>query len=91
MVLENYAGVLAIAATIMGSFMSLGYFPQIHKILKRKSVEDISLPTFLILFSGLVVWLLYGLSINSYPLIIANSIGLIGTLLIIILYFRYKR
>lgn len=91
MVLENYANLLMMITTISGSIMSLAYFPQIYKMLQRKSVEDISIVLFSILFVGMIIWLLYGLSINNIPLIAANAISIIGTGGIIVLYFKYKK
>jgi MtN3 and saliva related transmembrane protein len=91
MVLENFANVLAIITIFTGSMLSLAYFPQAYKIWKRKSAEDISLAMFGIIFPALVIWLLYGLSINNFPLIIANAIGVIGCGSIILLYFKYKK
>jgi len=89
--LEAFADTLAVLATIMGSIMALGYFPQAYKIWKRKSVEDISLPFFVILFVGTIMWLLYGISTGSWPIIIANSIGVFGAGTIVAAYFKYKK
>jgi MtN3 and saliva related transmembrane protein len=91
MVLENFAEILAAITTVTGSMLSLAYFPQVYKIWKRKSAEDISLAMFGIVFPALIIWLLYGLSINNFPLIISNIIGVIGCGSVIILYFRYKK
>jgi MtN3 and saliva related transmembrane protein len=89
--LEELAWILTPITTVVGSLMSLAYVPQIYKIWKRKSVEDISIILFTILFAGIMIWLLYGLSINNTPLIIANAIGLVSTGGIIILWFKYKK
>ena len=89
--LENFVNELSLAATIAGVIMSLSYIPQVMKIWKRKSVEDISLKTFSILFIGLFVWVLYGISINAYPIMIANSIGILMIGLLLILYFKFKK
>jgi len=91
MVLENFASELAAITTITGSLLALAYFPQVYKIWKRKSAEDISLAMFGVAFPALVIWLLYGLSINNFPLIISNVIASIGCGSIILLYFRYKK
>ncbi|UCG95825.1 MAG: hypothetical protein JSV92_02130 [archaeon] len=90
MMLEAYVEILAIAATVFGIIMSLSYFPQTYKIIKRKSSSDISLLSFLILLIGLLVWLMYGLSINNMPLIIANAIGIIANISVITVYFKYR-
>ena len=89
--LEEFAGLLSVIVTIMGSAMSLAYAPQAYKIWRRRSVADISLPFFIIMFVGLIFWLLYGISIASTPLIIPNAIGVLGAGLIVLLYLKYKK
>lgn len=81
---------LAIITTILGIAMSFGYFSQTYKILKRKSAEDVSLTTYLFFGCGLLVWIAYGISLKSYPLIIANSVLLVGAISVIIAYFLNK-
>jgi len=90
-VLEEFSSQLAVIATVMGTVMALSYAPQIYKILKRKSVEDLSLSMFILLLLGSVAWLLYGLSTNSYPIMISNSVGVVSMITTITLYFKYKR
>ncbi len=89
--LENAASVLSVFATVIGTAMSLGYFPQILKIYSRKSVADISLPMYAVFFPGTLVWLLYGLSINNLALIVANIVGLIGVSLVVVEYLLYRQ
>ena len=82
--------ILALLATIAGVAMSFSYFFQFLKIMKTKSVKDISLTTFLILFVGIIIWFIYGLSMMSYPLIFAYGTGLIGSALVLVAYFMYR-
>jgi MtN3 and saliva related transmembrane protein len=89
--LEAYAEILAVLATVFGTLMTLGYIPQLHKIWKRKSVEDFSLVFFVLVLIGLLLWTLYGISIMNWPLIIADGIGVLGESAIIIMYFKYKK
>lgn len=88
---ESYIEILAILAIITGVISSLAYFMQIYKMHKRKSSADISLNAYLVWFFSSVIWLFYGLAINDFPLIITLAIGLIGTIIVIILYFVYKK
>jgi MtN3 and saliva related transmembrane protein len=88
---ESATQFLAIATTIIGSAMGLAYFPQAYKIIKRKSSEDISLVLFGTLAIGITLWLLYGLAIDNYPLIIANVIGVLGTYSVIFLALKYRK
>ncbi len=64
---------------------------QAVKSIKTKSVKDISVLTF---FSILIIgclWLYYGITIKSFPLIIGNIIKLFTALTVIIIYFKYKK
>ncbi|MFH0928918.1 MAG: SemiSWEET family transporter [Candidatus Aenigmatarchaeota archaeon] len=89
--LENFVDILAILATVFGTIMSLGYFPQIIKIIKRKSCADVSIMTYLIFAPGILVWFLYGVSLNNSAMTISNLIGLFGVTALIITYFVYKK
>lgn len=81
---------LAIATTIMGTLMSLSYFLQIAKILKTKSVKDLSLIMFVIFAVGLTLWLAYGIALKNPPLIISNIMAVIGSYWILILILKYR-
>ena len=91
MVLEIYVELLATAATLFGVFMSLAHFPQAYKIYKRKSSADISILTYSLFLTGVIIWLLYGLSINNIALIASNSVAVFGVSSVIIMYFVYKK
>ena len=85
------ANVIAIFATIAGVVMSLGYYPQAIKIIKRKSARDVSPTTYLMFFPGIIIWLIYGISLNDFPLIIANTVALIGCVFVLTSYFLFKK
>ena len=57
--------------------------PQAYRTLRTAQTRDISFWTQFLLFTGNALWLLYGLYLGSWPLIIANCIGipLIGAVL----------
>jgi MtN3 and saliva related transmembrane protein len=81
---------LAILTIIFGIGMSFGYFTQTAKIIKRKSVKDVSLNTYLIFGSGIIVWLIYGISIMDLPIILSNTIAIIGDLSVITSYLIFR-
>jgi len=64
------------------------FLPQVIKTLREKDAKSLSLPMYLILTSGLLLWLTYGIMIKDWALIIANSIT--GILAIIILVAKIK-
>jgi len=54
--------------------------------METKSVGDLSLGMLLIVFTSVLVWLVYGFYLHLLPVIIANSI--IFFLSILLLYFK---
>lgn len=70
-----------------GSFLtSITFIPQVYKTWKTKSVGDLSLMMMLIVVTSCIVWLVYAVSLMLWPVIIANSI--IGVLSLILVYFK---
>jgi MtN3 and saliva related transmembrane protein len=64
---------------------------QVIKIVRIKEAKDVSLSTFLMILVIGVMWLIYGIQIQSLPLIIGNAIKLLSSLTVIIVYSLYKR
>ncbi len=80
--LIEYLGFLAAILTTLASV------PQLIKIMKTKSSGDISIVTLSMLGGGVLCWLVYGLLINSMPLIVSNGFNVVvGSFL---LFFKYK-
>jgi len=77
--------------SIVGISMALGGIPQIIKLLKRKTSEDISLLLWIIIIHGVAWWFCYGILIDSLSLIITNGICFIVDLVILLLIVRYRR
>jgi MtN3 and saliva related transmembrane protein len=68
-----------------------GFVPQILKIYKTQSVEDVSLWMLLQFCLGMFLWLLYGLHIHDNILIIANIVSFSSLIVAIGLFFKYRR
>ena len=64
------------------------FIPQVYKIYKEKNADGISLTMYIILFIGVILWLVYGLLIGSLSIIIANGVTALLQLSIII--FKLK-
>jgi MtN3 and saliva related transmembrane protein len=71
--------------------MSLGYYPQIWKIVKTKSTKDISLPSYIIFSIGTASWLCYGLYLRDLTIILGFVFGVVGSWTILFLTFWYHR
>ena len=62
----------------------IAWIPQIKDVWQDGSHEGISLPTFWLVASALLLWLIYGILMSSYAIIISNISALICILLVII-------
>ena len=81
--------ILSTLATVSGSISAFAMFPQAYRIFKRKSAQDISIVSYSFLLVTGIIWVLYGLEIQSYPLVISQSIGNVAGVLIVIGWFLY--
>ena len=73
-----------------GAITTIAFVPQVIKIWKTKSTKDISLIMFVAFCLGVFLWMIYGIILHSNPVIIANSIGFVLGIIIIILKIKYK-
>ncbi len=82
MALLDYTGYAAALCT------TGAYVPQVLRVWRTRSTQDISLKMFLVLVAGLILWLVYGFWKGEIPLIAANGVTLMFAS--IILYFKVK-
>lgn len=81
---------IGIIGVIAGICTTVSFIPQIIKILKTKHVRDISLYMFVILTFGIFLWLIYGILLGKFPIILANSTSFALCLFIIMCKFIYR-
>lgn len=64
---------------------------QIHRMLRTRSADDVSLGYFALLIPGFLLWVLYGLSRHDWPLVIPNTVATGVALVTIAVATRLKR
>jgi MtN3 and saliva related transmembrane protein len=74
-----------------GALTTVAFVPQIVRILRTRSAYDISWWLFGILAAGSVLWLWYGIRLESLPLVATNVVTLSLQLAIFWLKWRYGR
>lgn len=84
--IDKYEIIGLIAAVLTTS----AYVPQVYKTWKTKSAGNISLTMYIAMFTGILLWLVYGIHLDSFAMIVANVITAILTLIIIFFKLRYK-
>jgi len=60
--------------TVAGVVSTLAFLPQVFKIWRTQSTKDISLGMYSLYSLGLVLWGLYALMIESWPLLMTEII-----------------
>lgn len=88
MIDPDYTTLLGLAA---GALTTLSFLPQVVKTWKTKSAEDISSGMFALFSGGVFLWLLYGITLEALPIIIANAITLALAIAILALKFHFQR
>jgi MtN3 and saliva related transmembrane protein len=83
----DYTQILGLAAATLTTISGL---PQLIRILKLKETRDLSLEMYLLMFTGITLWFIYGIIKKDLPLIIGNIITLFITGTIIALKLKYK-
>ena len=77
---------------LFGAFLSsITFLPQVYKAWKTKSVGDLSIWMILILLANVSTWLIYGIVKNDFAIMIANSIILSLSLLMLFFKFSFKK
>jgi MtN3 and saliva related transmembrane protein len=67
------------------------YIPQIIRVFKLKSAQEISYIYTISLLAGVVIWLLYGIFLRLPPVILWNAIGFIMVGLLLLSKIIYGR
>lgn len=75
---------------VAGMLTTAAFIPQVVKTWRTRSTHDISLGMFALFNTGLVLWLVYGVMIDSLPIVVSNIITLALALTILVFKLRYK-
>ena len=75
---------------LAGILTSFAFFPQIFKLLRTKSSNGISIFTYITTLIGCILWLGYGLLLESFALIAFNVINIFTSVMIIYLSKKYQ-
>ena len=76
---------------IAGALTTFSFIPQIIRVLKTKSAHDISLIFNAMLFTGILLWLCYGIYSKDIPIIVWNAIAAILTCTLLFAKIKYGR
>lgn len=68
---------------------TVSFVPQVLKVWRTRSAKDISLGMYSLFTLGIATWLVYGVLLDSWPVILANLVTLMlaGSVLVMKLKF----
>lgn len=69
---------------------TIAFLPQVLHTWRLRSGRGISLGMYAIFAGGVALWLIYGLLLGAWPIILANIITLTLALSIIVMAIRYR-
>jgi len=78
-----------VIGTVAGTLTTAAYLPQVVKVWRSRSVGDISLQMYILVVTGASFWVVYGLMLMQWPVIIANAVSLLFTATILALKLRH--
>lgn len=74
---------------IAAALTTLSFVPQAIKTIRSKDTRGISLGMYAVFTVGILCWLIYGLVLASWPMIVANIVTFALSLTILTLKVRY--
>lgn len=68
---------------------TISFLPQVLKVWQTRSARDVSLGMYLLFTVGVLLWLIYGLLLQSWPIILSNLITLLLAGLVLAMKLRF--
>ena len=76
---------------LLAAFLTMfGFLPQVIKVYRTKSVRDLSLLAILQFTVGVFLWLVYGIHLKNFVIILANSVTFLILIVALVLFFKYN-
>lgn len=70
---------------------SITFIPQLYKAWMSKSVGDLSIAMMVIVFLSNLVWIVYGVTLMLWPVILANVVVAIVSFVLIYFKFAFRK
>jgi len=74
---------------VAGAIVTTSLIPQIIRVFKLKSAREISLVFTTLMFTGILLWLGYGIALGYLPVIVWNAIGTVLTAMLLAAKLKY--
>jgi MtN3 and saliva related transmembrane protein len=85
----GFGGAINLVGAAGAALTTLCWLPQAFKVIREKETRALSLPATGAFTFGVVLWLIYGLAIDDWPLIGSNAVTLMLMAPILAMKLRY--
>ena len=75
---------------IAAALTTISFIPQAYKVIKTKDTTGISLGMYILFVLGVLRWLIHGIQVQDWPLILSNSITFVLSSIILAFKIKYK-
>lgn len=76
--------------TLAAVLTTVSFLPQALHTFRTKDVRGISLGMYSVFTAGVAMWLVYGLMLGAWPVVIANVVTLALASAILVMKLRYR-
>jgi MtN3 and saliva related transmembrane protein len=76
---------------IAATLTALAFLPQVIKVSRTRSAGDLSMATLCAQATGVALWIVYGVSLRSMPVLLGNTVTLVLTILLMGFKIVYGR
>ena len=76
--------------TLAAVLTTASFLPQVWHTFQTKDVSGISLGMYSVFTTGVACWLVYGLLLGAWPIVVANGITLALASAILLMKLRYR-
>ena len=82
------------SAELVGYFAAglttISFVPQAWLTFRTRDVSGVSLGMYSVFTVGVALWLLYGVMLNAWPIVLANGVTLVLAVSMLVMKLRYR-
>lgn len=75
---------------VAATLTTISFLPQAWHSFRTRDVRGISLGMYSLFTLGVALWLVYGLLVSAWPVVVANAVTLVLALSILVMKLRYR-
>ena len=79
-----------LVGSLAACLTTASFVPQVWLSFKTRDVSGVSLGMYSVFTVGVALWLLYGLLLQAWPIVLANAITLVLALAILAMKLRFR-